>query len=86
MVLTVPCPTKEVEGHALPPVEGGPPNCRGISPRGPTSPLLCSFMVAARLVTLLWHKDTRTQQDPHITNENMPDIEQAFFRTLNCLQ
>ena len=48
---------------------------------------LCPFMVAARLMTLLWPgPDTPTQHYPHLTEEDMPGIQRAFFGILHCLQ
>ena len=71
-----------VEGHAAPQAEGG-----AAEPQG-THPLkLCPYMVAARSMALLWPgPDTRTQNYPHLTEEDLPGIQRCFFRTLDYLQ
>ena len=64
-----------------------PPNRRGPTPPRPTTLQLCPYMVAARLMTLLWPgPHTPTQNYPHLTEEDMPGIQRCFFRTLNYLQ
>ena len=64
-----------------------PPNRRGPTPPRPTTLQLCPYMVAARLMTLLWPgPHTPTQNYPHLTEEDMPGIQRCFFRTLDYLQ
>ena len=64
-----------------------PPNSRGPTPPRPTSLQLCPYMVAARLMALLWPgPDTPTQNYPHLTEEDMPGIQRCFLRTLGYLQ
>ena len=64
-----------------------PPNRRGPTPPRPTTLQLCPYMVAARLMTLLWPgPDTPTQNYPHLTEEEMPSIQRCFFQTLDYLQ
>ena len=64
-----------------------PPNGRGPTPPRPTTLQLCPYMVAARLMALLWPgPDTPTKEFPHLTEEDMPGIQQCFFRTLDYLQ
>ena len=64
-----------------------PPNRRGPSPPRPTTLQLCPYMVAARLMALLWPgPDTPGQNYRHLTEEDMPGIQRCFFRTLDYLQ
>ena len=64
-----------------------PPNRRGPTPPRPTSLQLSPYMVAARLMALLWPgPDTPTQNYPHLTEDDMPSIQRCFFRTLDYLQ
>ena len=50
-----------------------PPNRRGPTPPRPTTSQLCPYMVAARLMALLWPgPDTPTENYPHLTEEDMP--------------
>ena len=64
-----------------------PPNRRGPTPPRPTTLQLCPYMVAARLMALLWlGPHNPTQNYPHLTEEDMPNIQRWFFRTLNYLQ
>ena len=64
-----------------------PPNRGGPTPPRPTTPQLCPYMVAARLMALLWPgPHTPTQNYPHLTEEDMPGIQRCFFRTLDYLQ
>ena len=64
-----------------------PPNRRGPTPPRPTTLQLCPYMVAARLMALLWPgPDTPTQNYPHLTEEDMPSIQRCFFQTLDYLQ
>ena len=64
-----------------------PSNRRGPTPPRPTTLQLCAYMVAARLMTLLWPgPHTPTQNYPHLTEEDMPGIQRCFFRTLDYLQ
>ena len=64
-----------------------PPNHRGPTPPRPTTLQLCPYMVAARLMTLLWlGPHTPTQNYPHLTEEDMPGIQRCFFQTLDYLQ
>ena len=64
-----------------------PQNRRGPTPPRPTTLQLCLYMVAARLMTLLWPgPDTPTQNYPHLTEEDMPRIQRCFFQTLDYLQ
>ena len=52
-----------------------PPNRRGPTPRRPTSPQLCPYMVPARVMALLWPgPHTPTQDYPLLTEEDMPGI------------
>ena len=59
-----------------------PPNCRGPTPPRPVTLQLCPFMVAARLMTLLWPDNTPTPHYPHLTEEDTPGIQRASFGTL----
>ena len=53
----------------------------------PTTPQLCPYMVAARLMALLWPgPDTPTQNYPHLTEEDMPGIQRCFLSALDYLQ
>ena len=64
-----------------------PSNRRGPTPPRPTTLQLCPYMVAARLMALLWPgPDTPTQNYPHLTEEDMPGIQRCFVRTLDYLQ
>ena len=64
-----------------------PRNREGPTPPRPTTPQLCPYMVAARLMALLWPgPHTPTQNYPHLTEEDMPGIQRCFFRTLDYLQ
>ena len=64
-----------------------PPNRRGPTPRRPITLQLCAYMLAARLVGLLWRgPHTPTQNYPYLTEEDMPRIQRCFLRTLDCLQ
>ena len=61
-----------------------PLNRRGPPPTRPTTPQLCLYMVAARLMALLWPgPDTPIQNYPHLTEEDMSGIRRCFFRTLS---
>ena len=63
-----------------------PLNRTGPTPPRPITIELCPYMVVARLMTLLWPgPDTPTQNYPHLTEEDMPGIQQCFFGTLECL-
>ena len=76
-----------VGGHAAPPAEGSPPKPQETTPPRPTTLQLCPYMVAARLMTLLWTgPHTPTQNYPHLTEEDMPGIQRCFFQTLDYLQ
>ena len=64
-----------------------PPNRRGRTPPRPTTLQLCPYMVAARLMALLWPgPHNPTQNYPHLTKEDIPGIQRCFFRTLNYLR
>ena len=64
-----------------------PPNRKGPTPPRPTTLQFCPYMVAARLMALLWPgPHTPTQNYPHLTEEDMPGIQRCFFRTLDYLQ
>ena len=64
-----------------------PPNRTEPSPPRPTTIQLCPYMVAARLMTLLWPgPDTPIGNYPHLTEEDKPGIQQCFLGTLECLQ
>ena len=64
-----------------------PPEPQGTGPPRPTSLQLCPYMVAARLIALLWRgPDTPIQNYPHLTEEDIPGIQRCFFRTLDYLQ
>ena len=64
-----------------------PLNRRGPTPPQPTTLQLCPYMVAARLMALLWPgPDTPTQNYPQLTEEDMPGIQRCFFCTLDYLQ
>ena len=64
-----------------------PPNRGGPTPPRPTTPQLCPYMVAARLMALLWPgPHTPTQNYPHLTEGDMPGIQRCFFETLDYLQ
>ena len=66
---------------------GAPPNRRGPTPPRPTTLQLCPYMVAARLMALLWPgPDSPTENYPHLTEEDMLGIQQCFFSTLDYLQ
>ena len=48
---------------------------------------LCPFMVAATLMTLLCPgPDTPGQQQPPLTEEDMPGTQRCFFGILQCPQ
>ena len=54
-----------------------PLNRTGPGPPHPTTLHLCPYMVAARLMTLLWpDPDTPTGHYPQLTEEDMPGIQQ----------
>ena len=64
-----------------------PLNRRGPTPPRPTTLQLCPYMVAARLMALLWPgPDTPTQNYPNLTEADMPGIQRCFFSTLSYLQ
>ena len=64
-----------------------PPNRMGPTPSHPTTLQLCPYVMAARLMALLWPgPDTPTQNYPHFTEEDMPGIQRCFFSTLDYLQ
>ena len=64
-----------------------PTNHRGPTRPRPSTLQLCPYMVAARLMALLWPGlDTPSQTYPHVTEEDMPRIQRCFFITLNYLQ
>ena len=64
-----------------------PPNRMGPTHRRPTSLQLCPYMVAARLMALLWPGlDTPTKNYPNVTAEDMPGIQRCFFSSLDYLQ
>ena len=69
------------------PSRGRPPRtARDPPPPPPTTLQLCPYMVAARLMALLWPgPDTPTQNYHHLTEEDMPGIQRCFFRTLDYL-
>ena len=76
-----------MEGHAAPQAEGGPSEPQGTHSLRPTTLQLCPYMVAARLMALLWPgPDTPTQNYLHLTEEDMPGIQRCFFSTLDYLQ
>ena len=53
----------------------------------PNTLQLCPYMVAARLMTLLWPgPDTSTKNYPHLMEGDMPGIQRCFFSTLDYLQ
>ena len=57
-----------------------PLNCTGPIPPRPATIQLCLYMVAARLMTVLWPgPDTPTGNYPHLTEEDMPGIQRCFF-------
>ena len=57
------------------------------TPPRPTTLQLCPYMVAARVMALLWPSpDTPTQNYPHLTEEDMPGNQRCLFSTLDCLQ
>ena len=73
--------------HCAPSIGKPPKNRRGPTPRRPTTLQLCPYMVAARLMALLWPgPDTPRQNYPHLTEEDMPGSQRCFFRTLDYLQ
>ena len=64
-----------------------PPEPQGTHPPRPISLQLCPYMVAARLMALLWlGSDTPGQNYPHLTEEDMPRIQRCFFGILDYLQ
>ena len=64
-----------------------PRNLMVPTPLRPTTLQLCLYMVAARLMTLLWPgPDTPTPNYPHLTEEDMSGIKRCFFSTLDYLQ
>ena len=76
-----------MEGHAAPRAEGRPPEPQGTHRPRTTSLQLCPYMVAARLMALLWPgTDAPAQNRPHLTEEDMPGIQRCFFSTLDYLQ
>ena len=59
----------------------------GPTPPRSTTMQLCPYMVAARLMTLLWPgRHTPTQNYPHLREEDMPGMQRCFLGTLDCLQ
>ena len=75
-----------MEGHAAPPGEGGPPEPHGTHPPAPHYLQLSPYMVAARLMALLWPGlDTPTLNYPHLTEEDIPGIQRCCFSTLDYL-
>ena len=59
-----------------------PLNRTGPIPPRPTTKQLCPYMMAARLMTLLWPgPDTPTQNYPDIMEVDMPGIQRCFFGT-----
>ena len=58
----------------------------GPTPPRPTTMHLCPYMVAARLMALLWPGPDTLTQSPHLTEEDMPGILRCFFLTLDYLQ
>ena len=56
------------------------------TPPRPISLLLCTFMVAVRLLHLLWPDNTPTQHYPHLMEEDMLGIQRAFFGTTYHIQ
>ena len=64
-----------------------PPNRKGPTPLRPTTLQLSPYMVAARLMALLWpDPDTPSENHPHLTEEDMPGIQRCFFSTLDYVQ
>ena len=64
-----------------------PRNRRGATSPRPSTLQLCPYMVAARLMVLLWPgPDTPTQNYPHLTKKDMPGIQRCFFSTLDYPQ
>ena len=56
-------------------------------PPRPTSLQLWPYMVAARLMSMLWPgPDSRNQNYPHLTEEDMLGIQRCFFCSLSYLQ
>ena len=63
-----------------------PMNSVGNTPPCSTSLMLCPFMVAAHLMHLLWPDNTPTQHYAHLTEEDVPGIQRAFFGCIHHLQ
>ena len=64
-----------------------PRNRRGPTPPRPTTLQLCPYMLAARLMALLWPgPHTPTQSYSDLTEEDMRGIQRCFFCTLDYLQ
>ena len=64
-----------------------PRNRRGPTRPCPSTPQLCPYMVAARLMALLWPgPDTPSKNYLDFTKEDMPGIQRCFFSTLDYLQ
>ena len=64
-----------------------PPKRKEPTPQRPIAPQLCPYMLAARLMVLLWPgSDTPTKNYPHLTEEDMPGIQRDFFSTLDYVQ
>ena len=64
-----------------------PPEPQGTPPPRPATLQLCPYMVAARLMALLWPgPDFPTQNYLHLTGEDMPGIQRCFFSTLDYLK
>ena len=75
------------KGTLRPQQKAPPPNRRGPTPPRPTSLELWLYMVAARLLALLWPGlHTPAKNYPNLTEEDMPGIQRCFFRTLDYLQ
>ena len=66
------------------PSRGRPPRTAWDPP--PTTLLLCPYMVAVRLMALLWPgPDNPPETYPHLTEEDMPGIQRCFFSNPNYL-
>ena len=70
----------------LPQPKGAPLNRTGPTLSRPIAMQPCLFMVAARLMTLLWPgQDSPTKHYPQLTEDDMPGILWCCLETSNCL-
>ena len=76
-----------MEGHRAPPAEGVHAEPQGTTPPRHTTLQLCPYMVAARLMALLWPgPDTHTQNYPNLTEEDSAALSNASSAPSTYLQ